>query len=64
MDTTSPVLQQSNDIDEDDYLKLQKLENKLAHLDVMEEVTHMNTSSIKLTPFFHFPVPQIGYAYS
>jgi len=23
---------------EDDYLKLKKLENKLAHLDVMEEV--------------------------
>lgn len=38
MDTTSPVLQQFTDIDEDDFLKLQKLENKLAHLDVMEEV--------------------------
>lgn len=38
MDTSTSILQPPNEVIEDDYLKLKRLENKLAHLDVMEEV--------------------------
>jgi len=43
MDTSTSILQPANEVVvEDDYLKVKRLENKLAQLDVMEEVYNGN----------------------